>query len=318
MRVGAERDPGGSVRRRAPPWRSVLYVPTHVEKFVLTAHTRGADCIQLDLEDSVPAEQKLTARAMAGPAAARLKRLGCDVSVRINGGFRQAVLDIDAVVSPDVSALSIPKVNNAEHVRLLDELVSERERELGIEDRRTGFILIVETCRAYFNMDAIAEASDRVMAIMLGAEDLALEAGFEPAEDTLLMPKQQLVLAAAAAGVAPFGLLASPAAFGVDTTAFAEMARRSCRFGFVGSTCIHPAQVPVLNEAFSPTDEELHHARQLVELDERARREGRGSFALDGRMVDAPIVQRARRLLARRADLDEMASRRRGTTAAPR
>jgi citrate lyase subunit beta/citryl-CoA lyase len=134
---------------------------------------------------------------------------------------------------------------------------------------------------------------------MLGAEDLALDAGFEPDEETLRLPKQQVVFAAGAAGVAPFGLLGSLTSFDENRDAWREMALRSRRFGFVGATCIHPAQVPIVNEAFTPTDGELKHAARIVRASDEAQREGRGAFAVDGRMVDAPIVQRARRLLTR-------------------
>jgi len=147
------------------------------------------------------------------------------------------------------------------------------------------------------------------MALMLGAEDLALDAGFEPDEETLRGPRQQLVLAARAAGVLPFGLLGSLTSFDRDREAWRAMAQRSRRFGFVAATCIHPAQVPVVNEACTPGDEEVQQAHRIVQADEAAQREGRGAFALDGRMVDAPIVERARRLLARHAAIVAMTQR---------
>lgn len=297
------------VNREQPLWRSLLYVPAHVDRYVDDAHTRGADCIILDLEDSVPPQQKALARARAASAAAGLRSAGCDVVVRVNNPLPSTIQDIEAVVGPDVLALAIPKVRNAEHVQLLDEMVSQAELRRGIADRHTGFILIVESCDAYFHMADIAKASNRAIALMLGGEDLALEAGFEPCEETLLAPKQQMVLAAAAAGVAALGLVGSPSAFARDLDAFRAMALRSRRFGFVGATCIHPAQVPILNEAFSPTAEEVAHARRIVQAYEDAAREGRGAFAVDRRMVDAPIVMRARRLLARHAAIESMASR---------
>jgi citrate lyase subunit beta/citryl-CoA lyase len=285
--------------REPPAWRSMLYVPAHVDKFVAAAHTRGADCILLDLEDSVPADRKAEARAKAAVAAERLQGLGCDVAVRVNGGWKTCFDDIDAVVGRGVRALFVPKVRSADHVRMVDEAVSDAEAARGVHDRATRLVLIVESCDAYFRMPELAKASGRVMALMLGAEDLALDAGFEPDEATLRLPKQQVVFAAGAAGVMPFGLLGSLTSFDENRDAWREMALRSRRFGFVGATCIHPAQVPIVNEAFTPNDDELQHAARIVRASDEAQREGRGAFAVDGRMVDAPIVQRARRLLAR-------------------
>jgi citrate lyase subunit beta/citryl-CoA lyase len=292
------------MKRPPPAWRSMLYVPAHVDRFVAAAHTRGADCILLDLEDSVPQDRKAEARAKAVVAASRLKALGCDVAVRINAPLRNAFDDIDAVVGHGVRALFLPKARSAEHVRMMDEAVSQAEAALGIEDRPTRLVPIVETCDGYFAMQEIAKACERVMALMLGAEDLALEAGFEPDEATLRLPKQQVVFAAAAAGVVPFGLLGSVTSFDENRDAWREMARRSRRFGFVGATCIHPAQVTIVNEAFTPTDEEVQFAERIVRASDDAQREGRGAFAVDGRMIDRPVVERARRLLARRIAID--------------
>jgi citrate lyase subunit beta / citryl-CoA lyase len=287
-----------------PIWRSLLYVPAHVDKFVSAAHTRGADCVVLDLEDSVPDNCKAAARAAVAVAAAAIHGAGCDMAVRINAPLAQALEDIDAAVGAKASALLVPKVRDPQHVQRLDEIVGEAEQRRGIADRRTRLILIVESCDAYFQMPAIARASDRAMALVLGGEDLALEAGFEPSEETLLMPKQQLVLAAGAAGVVAFGLIASPGSFGRDLEAFRAMALRSRRFGFAGATCVHPAQVPILNEAFSPTVAELTHARRIVLASDEAQESNRGAFELDGGMVDAPIVARAHRLLARHAAIE--------------
>ena len=110
-----------------PVWRSLLYVPVNVEKFVARAHTRGADCIQLDLEDSVPASEKESARASVPEAAARVRRGGADVVVRINRPLRMAVRDLEASIGPDVDGIAVTKTQSADHLRLLDELVGELE-----------------------------------------------------------------------------------------------------------------------------------------------------------------------------------------------
>jgi len=155
-------------------------------------------------------------------------------------------------------------------------------------------VVLIETAEGFLNMAAIAKASPRVVAINLGNEDFALDLGMEPDDDTLRMPRQQLVIAAAAAGIMPLGLMGVATRFD-DLDAYRALALRSRRFGYVGATCIHPSQIAILNAAFSPTDEELAWARRVVEGAEQAP----GAFQIDGKMIDAPIIQRARHLILR-------------------
>lgn len=283
-----------------PLWRSLLYVPVNVDKFVDKAHTRGADCIQLDLEDSVPASEKDDARTRVEGAARRVRRGGADVVVRINRPLSMAVRDIEASVGEDVDALALTKIESASHVRLLDELVGELELHRGLKPGHTRFIAIVETPRAWFEMPAIAASSDRIVAMTLGAEDFATEAGIETSEEALLLPRQQMVFAARSAGRMPLGFLGSISSF-ADTDAFRAMVRRSRQFGFMGASCVHPLQVAILNEEYSPSAEEVQRARRVVGEAASAVAAGRGSFALDGRMIDEPILRRARQLLERDA-----------------
>ena len=289
---------------KLPVWRSILYVPANVEKFVASAHTRGADCIQLDLEDGVAASEKESARAAVEHAAERVSRAGADVVVRINRPLDMAVRDIEAAVVAQVQGIAVTKVESASHVQLLDELVSELEVRRGLSPGGIRFIAIIESASAYFDMRAIAAASPRLVAMILGSEDFALDVGIEPSEETLTVAKQQMIFAAAAAGLMPLGILGSFSSY-ADPAAFAEMVRRSRRFGFVGSTCIHPKQVPVLNREYAPTEDELARARRIVDEAERASSLGRGAFSVDGRMIDAPIVARAERLLERHAAIAE-------------
>jgi citrate lyase subunit beta/citryl-CoA lyase len=282
-----------------PLWRSLLYVPAHVERFVGKAHERGADCVVLDLEDSVPLAEKERARALIGAAATRVRRCGADVVVRINRPLALAVRDLEAAIGPQVDGICVTKTESAEHLRLLGELVSELEAERGLAPGHTRFLALVESPAAFMQMAAIARAP-RVVALMLGGEDFALEVGMEPAQETLLMPKQQMILAARAAGVMPLGFIDSIASFG-DREAFRAMARRSRRFGFAGATCIHPDQVAIVNDEYAPSASDLAQARRVLAGHEDALAQGRGAFAIGGVMVDAPVVERARRLLARHA-----------------
>jgi len=284
--------------KRLPVWRSLLYVPAHVERFVAKAHERGADCIQLDLEDSVPDAEKARARAGIAEAAPRVRRGGADVLVRINRALGLAVRDIEAAVGPHVDGLVIPKVDSAAHLRLLEEHIAEVELQRGLPVGHTRLVPLVESAAAWPRLGEIALASTRIVALNMGAEDLALDCGMEPDAETLLLPKQQLVFAAAAAGVLALGVIGSTTAFD-DEAGLRATVRRSRRFGFTGASCIHPLQVPILNELFSPSPEELEQAQRIVAALEQAARGGHGAAALDGRMIDAPIAARARRVIER-------------------
>jgi citrate lyase subunit beta/citryl-CoA lyase len=132
----------------------------------------------------------------------------------------------------------------------------------------------------------------------IGGEDFALDCDMQPDDDVLLHPKQRMIIAARAAGVMPLGFIATVAVFG-DWEAFRQMVRRSRRFGFDGAGCIHPGQVTIVNEEYSPRPEEVAYAKKIIEMDEEAARSGRGSFALDGKMIDIPIIVRAQKLLKR-------------------
>ena len=283
-----------------PLWRSLLYVPVNVEKYVDKAHTRGADCVQLDLEDSVPAAEKEHARSLVEVAAGRVRRGGADVVVRINRPLSMAVRDIEATVGESVNGLAITKVESAGHIQLLDELVSELEIQRHLPPGHTRFIAMIETPGAYFQMPAIAASSRRLVGMNIGGEDFATEAGMEPTEETLLMPKQQMILAARSAGLMPLGFIASVASFG-DWDAFRAMVRRSRQFGFMGASCIHPGQVGIVNEEYSPSTAEVAYATRVVDEDAAAAAAGRASFAIDGKMIDVPVVRRARQLLERHA-----------------
>jgi citrate lyase subunit beta / citryl-CoA lyase len=284
--------------KELPVWRSLMFVPVNVEKYVDKAHTRGADVIQLDLEDSIPAAEKERARTLVAAAAPRVKRGGADVVVRINRPLSLAVRDLEHAITPDVSGVALTKIDSASHVRLLDELVSELELKRGMPLGHTKFITMVETADAFARLDEIPRASPRVVGMNLGGEDFALDCDMQPDDDVLLAPKQRMIIAARAAGVMPFGFIGTVAGFG-DWPKFREMVRRSRRFGFDGAGCIHPGQVTIINEEYSPSHDEVAYARKIIALNEEAKKGGRGSFAVDGKMIDVPIITRAEKLLKR-------------------
>ncbi len=284
--------------RELPVWRSLMYVPVNVDKFIDKAHTRGADVIQLDLEDAVPVSEKDKARTLVEKAAAKVRRGGADVVVRINRPLSMAVRDIEHTICPDVNGIAITKADSASHVRLIDELVTELEEKRGMPVGHTKFITMIETPDAFFRIQEITGASERIVACCIGGEDFALNNNMQPVGETLLYPKQHMVFAAYAAGVMPLGFVDSVAGFG-DWEKFRKMVRRSRDFGFLGAGCIHPGQVTIVNEEYTPTAEEVEYAKKLIKLDNEAAAAGRGAFQLDGKMIDIPVVVRAQKLIKR-------------------
>jgi citrate lyase subunit beta/citryl-CoA lyase len=283
-----------------PVWRSLLFVPVTAQRFVDGAARRGADAIILDLEDSVAASEKERARTLVPEAAEIVARGGADVVVRINRPLRLAVRDVEAAVGPRVLALALPKVDGPEHVRLLAEMIDEVEADRGMALGTTRLIAMVETAAAFFRLAEIARAHPRLCALNLGAEDFATSAGIAPDAEALSMPKQMAVFAARAAGIMPLGFIGTVAEFH-DLDGFRQTIRRSRRFGFIGASVIHPSQVAILNEEFAPSADEIGSAQRIVAAYEKAVAEGRGSIAVDGKMVDVPVVERAQQTLRRAA-----------------
>ena len=283
--------------RTLPVWRSALYVPSNVPRFIDGAHKRGADAIIVDLEDSVPLAERPAARRDLIATAENVARGGADVIVRINRPWRQAMLDLEAAISPRVKALAITKVDSADHIRLIAEVVSELEAERGMTVGTTQFTAMIETPAAWFKMPDIANADRRIVALTLGGEDFALAMGMLPTAEALFMPKQQLAIAARAAGILPLGFIGTVADY-KDLDAFRATVRRSRRLGFRGASVIHPGQVAILNEEFSPAADEVASAEKIVAAYDEALAAGRGSISVDGKMIDVPVVLRAQELLA--------------------
>jgi hypothetical protein len=168
-RRGRRSEAGRGRMKEMPVWRSLLYVPVNVEKYVEKAHTRGADCIQLDLEDSVPAAGKARARTLVADAAGRVRRGGADVVVRINSPLENALQDLDCCICADVDGIAITKTENASYVQRIDDAISRLEAKRGLPERHTRLIAMVETPAAFFDMPSIARASARLAAMNIGA-----------------------------------------------------------------------------------------------------------------------------------------------------
>jgi citrate lyase subunit beta/citryl-CoA lyase len=276
--------------------RSLLYVPASAPRFVAKAHERGADAIILDLEDSVAVTEKDAARAALADAVPAVGRTGATVFVRVNSEPERLRADLEAACRAGAYGVLLPKSRDPAALQALATWLSGLEAEIGRGELR--FMPVLEDPGAVFDARAIGMATPRNMALLTGGEDLATAMGAEPSPELLFLPKQLVNLAAKAAGLMSFGLLRTVADF-QDIAGIAASAKQARALGFDGATCVHPAVVPILNAAFAPSESELETARRMIAANEVERAHGRGAFTFEGKMVDQPVVERARRLLAR-------------------
>jgi len=282
-----------------PAWRSLLFVPVLSERFLAKAHTRGADALILDLEDSILPANKDSARKALPLAVPRVSQSGADVVVRINRPLELAVPDIATAVMPRVAALMLPKVMGPEHVRLLAELVTAREEALGMEVGHTRFLVLIEGPAALPHLYAIA-AEPRVAGMSVGGEDMATELGAAPSADSMYVFAMQGLAACRAAGILPMVSMGQLANID-DLESYRTGLRRGRALGFTTASCIHPAHVPIINEEYGASGAEIDRARRLIAAFDAASAAGAGTVAFEGSMIDLPVVERARRLLARAA-----------------
>jgi citrate lyase subunit beta / citryl-CoA lyase len=278
--------------------RSLLYVPASSERFIAKAHEREADAIILDLEDAVVPAQKSAARARLATAVPSVGRRGAAVFVRINAEQDLWRLDAEAAARAGAFGLLVPKSRDAGMLQDLAAVLEKLEHSTGRS--RVALVPMIEDAGAVLDARAIASATPRVLGLVAGGEDLATALDAEPTPEVLYLPKLLVHLAAKAAGVRSFGLLRTVAEYG-DLVAVEKSAREARALGFDGASCVHPNVVPILNRAFSPSAEELDRASRLIAAAEEAKTRGEGAFAFEGKMVDEPVVKRARALLERRS-----------------
>lgn len=280
--------------------RSSLILPVNVRHFVEKAYTRGADAIVLDLEDSVPTQEKASARVLVRDSLALAGRGGAEVLARVNNDPALLADDIDAVVHPGLDGLSIPKAESAVQIRDIVARIDRLERARGLTPGHLRLSLAIETPRGLLAAEEIARSSDRIATMSIGVEDYCLELGVEPSADglELLYPVAHLASICKAVGVQPTGLVGSIAGFR-DLATFEQAALRARQLGCEGAGCIHPDQVTVLNRVFTPDPAKVEDARRVVEAFEEGVRRGTASVSLDGKMVDVPVYKRAQVVLAR-------------------
>ena len=280
--------------------RSSLILPVNVRRFVEKAYDRGADAIVLDLEDSVPAQEKASARKLVRDSLPLAARGGAEVLVRVNNDPALLVDDIDASVHPGLDALAIPKAESAAQIHAIVDQIERLEKSRGLPPGHLRLSLAIETPRGFLAVEEIARSSGRIATMSIGVEDYCLELGVEPSTDgiELLYPVAHLVTVCKVVGVQPTGLVGSIAGFR-DLAVFEQAAQRARQLGCEGAGCIHPDQVTVLNRVFTPDPAKVDHARRVVEAFEDGVRRGTASVNLDGKMVDVPVYKRAQVVLAR-------------------
>jgi citrate lyase subunit beta/citryl-CoA lyase len=287
--------------------RSSLILPVNVPRFIEKAHARGADAIVLDLEDSVPAAEKASARKLVKDTLPLVGRGGAEIAVRVNNDPALLSDDIDASVWPGLASLSIPKVETAAEIERLAAQVERLERARGLPVGHVKLSIAIETPKGLLACASIATASPRIVTMGVGPEDYCLSLGVEPSADgiELLYGVSRVVTVCKAIGIQPVGLLGSIADFR-NLAAFEGAATRARSLGCEGAGCIHPEQVVVLNRVFSPDPQKVEYARRAVEAFEEGVKRGTASVNLDGKMVDVPVYRRAQLILQRANAIAEL------------
>lgn len=278
--------------------RSIIFVPGNRPNMLERALGFNADIIMVDLEDSVPLAEKSTAARLAEEWVPRLRRIGRRVMVRVNSLDTGLTRDeVVAIAGPDLYGVSIGKPESVWDIQETDRILSGSESSAGLERGTFKLIPWIENARAVMAVQQIAAASPRVIAVAFGAEDYTNDLGVRRTDtgEEVYFPRASVAVAARAVGVAA---LDSPFGRYRDLEGLHQDAQAARQLGYTGKFAIHPSQLDVINQTFSPSPDEIEYARQVVEAWNRAEAEGRGSVGLDGQMIDVPVVKRAQNVLA--------------------
>ena len=278
--------------------RSPVFVPGNRANMLERALDFKADVIMVDLEDSVPPREKLAARETAREWLPKLANTGRRIMVRVNSLDTGLTRDeLVALIGPDLSGISIGKSETVWDLRDVDDLISGLEIAAGLSGGQIKIIPWIENARAVLTALELATCSPRIEAIAFGAEDYTDAMGVQRTDtgEELEFARATVAVAAKAAGI---GSLDTPYVQFRDPEGFRRDIQISRRLGFTGRFAIHPSQIEIINESFGPSSEEVAYANQVVKAWQEAEAQGRGSLSLDGRMIDVPVVKRARNLLA--------------------
>ena len=280
------------------PMRTLLFVPAHRANMVEKAAGIPADVIVLDLEDAVPPNQKATARDSLHTSIDALKSGGKAVHVRINHldtGLTKD--DLSAAIRPGIDGLLFPKAQSAAQIRELDVMIRERELHGGVRPGTIALIPMIETARGVLRCEEIATSSTRIAALALGGEDYAADLGIPRTQQAneFEYARRSIIHVAVAYGLRPLdGIYATLH----DEPGLMADARYARSIGMKGKYVVHPDQVGPVNDVFSPTPEELTSARRIVQAYDAAMDGGIGVIDVDGQLIDVPVANRARDLLA--------------------
>ncbi len=274
-----------------------MFVPGNNPGMMADAHIYGPDSIMLDLEDSVTLAEKDAARLLVYNALKSIDYGSTEMVVRINPlNTPFGRKDVEAVVKAGVDVIRMPKTETADEVKELEAEILKVEKEIGAEGR-TQIMAAIESALGVVNAYAIASASPRMMGIALGAEDYTanLKTSRTPGGAELLLARQQIVVAARAAGIACFDTVFSNLD---DMDGFRSEVELIKTLGFDGKSIINPRQIEIVNEVFTPSEKEIVKARAIVAAIREAQAKGSGVIAVNGKMVDRPVVLRAERTIA--------------------
>lgn len=283
--------------------RSALFVPGNRVNMLEKALALAPDALVPDMEDSVPAAEKPSARETIRAWLPRLAAAGRPVIPRVNALDTEWIeADLAAVVGPEIFGISIGKVRRAGDIAAISQLIGSLERRAGLTVGTVKLVPWIETAEAIVDVAAICRASNRIVAVAFGGEDFTFDMGLPRLEDEaqLLYARQALCVAARAARVLA---LDTPYFKLGDLEGLRLSSLRAKSIGFKGRFAIHPEQIDALNECFAPSAQEIAHAERVVAAYEEAEARGHASTSLDGWVIDVPVVKRARALLelARRA-----------------
>ena len=279
-------------------YRSLLFVPGARQELLEKAGRYPADALCLDLEESVLPEEKAHARDLVSAAVTSLAAEGRRVHVRVNCIESELTRDdLAAVVQPGLAGVLLAKAQAAQDVRSIDVLLREQELAHEVQPGTVELVVAIESARALLRCEEISHASTRLVALMLGGEDFAFDLGVARSRDgaELAYARAHIATCARAADVAA---LDTPWAEIEDIDGLLAEAERAKALGFSGKYVIHPSHIEPVERIFTPSEDELAAARAVLAAWEQAEAEGLGAVQHQGRMIDRPIAERARRVIA--------------------
>ncbi len=274
----------------------MMFVPGNNPGMMADAHIYGTDSIMLDLEDSVTMTEKDTARLLVYNALKTIDYGDTEMVVRINPlNTPYGKKDIEAMVKAGVHVIRMPKTETAEEVVEVEREIEKVEKEIGCVGR-TKIMAAIESALGVVNAYAIATASPRMMGIALGAEDYCanLKTQRTPGGDELRLARETIVVAARAAGIDALDTVYSNLN---DMETFRQEVEFIHRLGFDGKSIINPRQIEIVNEVFAPSEKAIEKARTIIAAIKEAEKKGSGVIAVNGKMVDRPVVIRAQRVI---------------------